>query len=71
MREDVLPTTSEGRLTHLVEECSEVIKAVCKLQRFGGLAFDPVTGTTYDNITELCGEVRDLERAIRRWKEEQ
>lgn len=64
MREDLIPTTAEGALVRVIEECAEVTKAYCKIQRFGDLAVDPVTGIAYDNVGDLLGELNDLEHAI-------
>lgn len=60
----LIPDTAEGRLEHLIEECSEVILAVQKLKRFGEThAFGDVR---YDNVVHLRNELMDLEAAIAR-----
>ena len=64
MDERLLPTTREGKLERLIEECAEVIQAVQKLKRFGPgpNVFD---GKEYpDNIERLHEEMRDLEHAM-------
>lgn len=65
MRKDCLPTTYEGALTHIIQEASEVIKAITKLQMFGYCATDPLTGITYDNRRKMLEEFNDLEHALR------
>lgn len=78
MDETKLPHTDDGKLAHLIEECSEVVReladithAVCKLRRFGTPARDPVTGIVYDNagairaaFVRLDAELVDLNTAI-------
>lgn len=66
MRRDLQPKNFEQALVHLIEECSEVIKAACKIQRFGTYAIDPKTGIKYDNITDLLIEIQDTKRAMYR-----
>lgn len=65
MREDLLPTSFEGRLSRLVEECGEVLQAVGKIQRFGREAQDPVTKIKYDNVADLRQELVDLKDSIK------
>ena len=62
MHEKYLPTTTEGKLSRLQEECAEVIQSVCKIQRFGILNKCPNTGIR--NIDSLRSETEDLEHAI-------
>lgn len=64
MREDLLPTTLEGKIGYTVEECGEVLKAIGKYQRFGPTAIDHKTGIFYNNVVDLLTEMDDLERAI-------
>lgn len=64
MRPDLLPTTIEGKLSHLVEECGEVLQCIGKWQRFGARATDFQTGITYDNAENLLIELNQLRLAI-------
>lgn len=64
MREDLLPTSFEGRLSRLIEESAEVLKVIGKIQRFGSIAMDPKTNIKYDNIEDLKEELKDLKHAI-------
>ena len=64
MNEQFLPTTREGKLERLVEECAEVIQAVQKLKRFGP-GPNMVDGKEFpDNIDHLLDEMKDLEHAL-------
>lgn len=64
MRNDLLPTSFEGRMARLIEETAEVLKCIGKLQRFGREAIDPKTDIKYDNILDLKNELEDLKHAI-------
>lgn len=68
MRVDLLPTTFEGKLTKVIQESAEVIMAITKLQDFGEVATDSVTGITYNNVYDLLSEINDLEHALGRIK---
>ncbi len=48
----------------LIEECSELILALCKLKRFGKVATDPFTQKTYDNEAQARAEISDVKQAI-------
>lgn len=48
--------------TKLIEECSEVIHALCKIERFGTDAYNPATGVR--NVDHLREEIEDLMNAI-------
>lgn len=54
------------RLDHVVEECSEVTKAIIKIRRHGFVATDPFTSKQYNNQEDLQREVRDLMAALTR-----
>lgn len=60
--ERYLPTTPEGRLFRLVEECGEVIQAVGKIGRFGPGGRHPDGGPT--NAETLAAEIGDLQEAM-------
>jgi hypothetical protein len=64
MREDLLPTTWEGKLARVIEETGEVLKAIGKLQRFGEYATDPVTKIQYQNKQDMFCEIFDLQSAL-------
>lgn len=51
----------------VVEECSEVIKAICKIQRFGYLNFHPERKRA--NVYELADEIADLRRVLDEYQE--
>lgn len=69
MREDLLPTSFEGRLGRLVEECGEVLQVIGKIQRFGKQAQDPVTKIKYDNVKDLQEELQHLKHSIQQMED--
>lgn len=63
MRKDLLPTTIQGKIDHVEEECAEVILAIAKMRRFGQIATDPVTKKKYYNLCVVMNEIEDLKAA--------
>ena len=53
--------------TKLIEECSEVIHALCKIERFGPDGTHPDSGET--NEKRLFSEIEDLDKAVRAYLE--
>lgn len=64
MRQDLLPTTLDGKISKVLEECGEVIHAVGKYQRHGEVATDPKTQIKYYNLVDLYEELLDLRSSI-------
>lgn len=60
-----LSNTVDGKLSELMEECSEVIKCGCKIQRFGWRNHHPDTPNK-KNSAELFQEMLDLQKALER-----
>ena len=56
-----LPKTVEEAMAHMIEECAEVQKVLCKCLRFGIEDTNPHTNKT--NKIELITEWNDLELA--------
>lgn len=57
------PKTLEHKLAYLIEECSEVQKACCKIIRFGAKSYAPKS--PWNNWNLLLNEMRDVELAVK------
>lgn len=66
MREDLLPKTFSGGLDRLIQECAEVIVATAKLNQYGDVATDDLTGITHDNVEKMISKLIDLDHASMR-----
>jgi len=53
--------------TRVIEECSEVIQALCKVQRFGWDNFNPLTNQS--NLGKVWDEIQDLENVLSELKD--
>jgi len=51
-------------LIHLIEECSELIKVLCKAQRFGLHDHHPADPPEQSNLVKLIAEKRDVDQAF-------
>lgn len=63
-----LPKSVEGKMIHVVEECSEVQHAITKALRFGLDKYHP-RDKSYDNRNRILNELDDLESAIGRLRD--
>lgn len=70
MRPDLLPTTLNGMLSHVMQEAAEVIRVGSKVQMFGWTAIDPLTKIKYDNDKDLRGSLHELKLTIGRLESE-
>ena len=70
MRPEYLPALDDlpALLAHASEECSEVIKECCKIQRFG-TKFTPPEGVEIDFEDRLRDEIADVRLALWRLEE--
>ncbi len=62
----------EKNLSHLIEECGEVLAAAGKTQRWGRFSVNPLLPKDEQetNIDWLAREMNDLEAAIKRVRKE-
>lgn len=67
MHPEYLPQGFDGCLTHLMEECAEVIVQAAKIQRFGVSSYNPLTPHE-DNLGAIYRELDDLKQAIERFE---
>ncbi len=66
--EDKRPYRLSGSIEiRLIEECSELIHAICKAERFGIDLYHP---SDYEpsNRERICEEIKDVERLISEWR---
>ena len=70
MHNQYLPTDKETKLKHIIEECSEVILAYMKMERFGPESCDPTVPpeNQITNREALLLELKDLESALVRYR---
>ena len=52
----------------LIEECGELIQAICKARRFGYSSYDPDNPRT-NNTIDILSEIDDVERTCSEMKE--
>jgi NTP pyrophosphatase (non-canonical NTP hydrolase) len=57
------------RLSHLIEECGEVVHAAAKLQRWGPHSVNPKRPKGKTNLEWLKSEINDLVLAVGRLEE--
>ena len=60
-----LTPAEDELLTLLAEECSEVIKAVCKIQRHGLRSYNPHGEPGVTNLDTLIREMGDVRAAMK------
>jgi NTP pyrophosphatase (non-canonical NTP hydrolase) len=60
-------STIKSTSTHVIEECSELIHAICKADRFG---YDESHPDKLDrqNYQDIRDEVRDVEKCLKAYK---
>lgn len=66
MKAQYLPTTRAGKLIHVTEECAEVIREICKIERFGLDNVNPDSIKKETNRQAVLREMHDLKFAISR-----
>ena len=52
-------------MTRTIEECSEVIKILCKIDRFGWFGCHPEDPHKIPNIAKLANEIDDLQDMVK------
>lgn len=63
MTPELMPTTLAGKQERVIEEMAEVTLAIQKGKRFGWAPTE-YRGVTYNNLTDLRAEIRDLRTAL-------
>jgi hypothetical protein len=57
-------------ITKVIEECSELIQILCKVERFGWFSFNPLVPNSENNFELTKKEMDDVVEAIERLQEE-
>ena len=55
-------------IVRTMEECSEVIHILCKIERFGMYCYNPYDETKTPNYSLAISEIKDLERCLKGMK---
>lgn len=72
MHKEFLQDGFDKVLSHLIEECAEVIQAAAKIQRFGLDSVNPLLPKEFQitNLVRLNSELSDLKHSIIRIEKE-
>lgn len=72
MHKEFLQEGFDQCLSHLIEECAEVIVSAAKIQRFGKESVNPLLPKEEQqpNLVRLIEELNDLKHAVQRIKKE-